>query len=263
MLAHVHIQKTGGTTLNYILRCSHGLRYCNARTWDKSSTLFTAADLKRLRLICPHLRSISGHRVTPASDLPPDIDYVTFLRDPIERTVSHYQYRVQRFGDRESLHDWLRHGRIRNLQVKRFAGGKEDIDVAKDNLKQCAFVGLTEHFDKSLVMAKCVLQPYRLRIAYQRRNTATDNTIKRQLLTNKETRQLLEKANHLDLELYRWARDELFTAQVGQYGPTLSRDVERFEAQRSGSKNLRYYTGTVWQRYAYRTVLNLYRQSIS
>ena len=63
--AFVHIEKTGGVTLNEALRRSFGIFHCDAEPWRGYTAMpFDADDYRRLRWIQPGLRSIAGHCVT-------------------------------------------------------------------------------------------------------------------------------------------------------------------------------------------------------
>jgi hypothetical protein len=101
MLAVVHIHKTAGTTLSGVLKHANGGTHCDVLAEDPQAPFFSAEDLRHLRRFYPRLRSILGHDVRAYSDLEtvmPDIEWVAFLREPLTRTASHYQYDVQRGG---------------------------------------------------------------------------------------------------------------------------------------------------------------------
>ena len=63
MLVFIHINKTAGRTVRYILRSSYGLRHCEVEPWHASWTdpPFSTHDLQRLRRFYPNLESIGGH----------------------------------------------------------------------------------------------------------------------------------------------------------------------------------------------------------
>src|SRR3972149_1040483 len=73
------------------------------------------------RRFYPRLRSILGHGVRVYTGLEreiPDIEYVTFLREPIVRTASHYQYDVQRGGVDLPFDEWITHDAVRDRQTR-------------------------------------------------------------------------------------------------------------------------------------------------
>lgn len=64
-----HIAKTGGTTLNGVLRTFNGFRYAHGRALlhkaPTSSRALHADDLELYLKIAPWLRCISGHAIRP------------------------------------------------------------------------------------------------------------------------------------------------------------------------------------------------------
>jgi len=176
MLAFAHLMKTAGTTINSILRRSFGLGHCDVHPWDKGATVFSADDFHYLKKIYSRIESLSGHELRPYSDISrvcPNLEWFTYLREPLTRTASHYQYSVQRnrkypgkSNKKEILfEDWLCREAAHNYQTKRIAG-TEDLDLAIKILKEnFLFVGLFERFDESLVMLQKKTQN-RLNIFY-------------------------------------------------------------------------------------------------
>src|SRR3990170_1027659 len=63
MLVFIHINKTGGSTVRYILRSSFGLHHCEVEPWHArwTGSPFSTSDLQRVRKLYPHLESIGGH----------------------------------------------------------------------------------------------------------------------------------------------------------------------------------------------------------
>ena len=95
--AFVHIPKTGGTTLKHILRRSFRTRHFDGRLLDHQPALCSnrkligAADYRHLGWIGKRVHSFAGHGIRPYSDLAdavPQLQYYTFLRDPMRRTIS-------------------------------------------------------------------------------------------------------------------------------------------------------------------------------
>ena len=89
LIAYVHVMKTGGQTMCDILRQSFPGRHCDLQ----ARGVATAEDLRFARRFYPGLLSVAGHGVVPLGDLAAACDsirYFVFLRDPVERCVSHY-----------------------------------------------------------------------------------------------------------------------------------------------------------------------------
>lgn len=237
MLAFVHIEKTAGITLNWILRRSFGLRHCDVLPWRKGADFFSAGDYQRIQKLYPRIDSIAGHDVKPYSDLDqirPDIRYFTFIREPLARCASHYQYQIQVMGKRISFDDWINTERYRNWQTKKLVG-TADIDASIRALKgNFIFVGLSERFDESLVIFRKRASSYSLNIRYNSRNVATDNKIKNQLLKDPKTKAQLLEANKLDSLLYEFVTRELYPRQKQEYGDTLDSDLSAFQKANHG-----------------------------
>jgi len=88
VLVFIHINKTAGRTVRYVLRSSYGLQHCEVEPWHAAwgGPPFSTPDLRRLRKVYPKLKSIAGHRVTGYVDLEErdtEFRYFTFLREPV------------------------------------------------------------------------------------------------------------------------------------------------------------------------------------
>jgi len=231
MLALVHIHKTAGTTLDDILARSYGVRHCYVPSVS-GKTAISAEDYQRIQKLCPAIDSIAGHSVSPYSDLEtarPDIQYYTFLRDPLIRSASHYQYQVQQQGKTCSFEEWIARGVKRNPQTIRIAGQNATVkDAIRYLTDRFFFVGLVERFDESLVLLRQQARDARLDIWYRRRRVAESDEIKNRLLGDARTRALLSDANRLDLELYEFVSHELYPRFQRRYDGTLDSDVAEF-----------------------------------
>jgi hypothetical protein len=100
ILALVHSPETGGSTLAKILEQTYGLRFGRSRSLNAILDPFgTEARLRAIGQPRDESRSpaVVGHFVFGMRELlPADTRYVTLLREPLERTLSHYAYVVAR-----------------------------------------------------------------------------------------------------------------------------------------------------------------------
>ena len=216
MIVFLHIPKTAGSTFQFILENSFGVSACH--TDHNKKPRFTQDDFDFARMVFPGMKSLAGHNlVDPLSLTVPDPFHITFLREPVARVFSNYQDTVLIGGNTASFEaDLRRNEHLENFQVKVIAGGR-DLDRAKRYLEQCRFVGLTEKFDLSLsVLGK--LCPYRLNPNYKRRRTAPANDIKKSLENDPRIVDMAREHNRLDLELYDFARTEIFPKFCAQAG---------------------------------------------
>jgi len=248
MLAFVHIGKTGGVSIRSLLRSAHGARHCEAASLrprpqgDPDQVRFMIpkygpGDISLLKSVMPGMRSLGGHHValwSGVDEVFPGTKYFLFLRDPLKRGASHYQFHVnnddytRKFGFKHFPWDrWVEWETHHNHQLKMLSPDV-DVDQAIALLNsKTVFVGLTEHFDESLVMMKRLLCPD-LNIAYRRQNTAADNTLARSLLAEARSRDQIREMYAKEFPLYEYVRNELYPRYRQQYGPTLAADVERF-----------------------------------
>lgn len=242
-IAVVHIHKTGGTTLSGVLKSSFGGRHCLVSAEDPHAPFYTAEDLGRLRRLYPSVTSIMGHEIRTYGDLDataPGLSYLTFLRDPLVRCASHYQYDVQRGGVDIPFDEWITHEVSPNRQTRHLAGPEATAaDAVRVLEERIRFVGVVERYDESLVMMRRALRVPEIR--YARKWTAPSNDIKRRLLDDPRTREMLVEANRDDLEVYRHALEEIHPRQVQAYGPSLADDVAAFREQNLGMSRWRMY----------------------
>jgi len=268
MLVFIHINKTGGRTIRYILRSSFGLRHCEVEPWHAqwSDPPFSAHDLERLRKIYPHLESIAGHRITGHIDLQKngaEIKYFTFMREPLKTCASRFQYNVQHRGKKNLIfEEWIQRDWTRNRQTKMIAGVEDVAEAIRIIQEKNIFVGLTERFDESIVMLKALIAN-NLDISYKRINVARKNSLAENLIANETSRRMLIEANQADLELYDFVRRELFPAQQNNYGATLEEDVMAYQQTRRDSFNKWNLTLSRLKQYLlYKPLLYLYRRGV-
>jgi len=242
MLAFIHINKTAGRTVRYILRSSFGLRHCEVEPWHAAWTgpSFSLHDLQRLRRLYPKLDSIAGHRVTGHVDLQGNgapLSYFTFMRDPLKTCASRFQYNVQYRGKTGLVFaEWIQKDWTRNHQTKMIGGGPDVSEAIRILRAKRVFVGLTERFDESLLLLKA-LRANDLDISYKPVNVSRDNTRAQSLLSNESNRQMLLEANQADLELYNFVTQELYPGFRREYGPALDADVAKYRQTRRNSFN--------------------------
>ena len=235
MLAFINNRRCGSETIESVLRSSFARRHCelSVRNSRKASPVIAAEELRRAQKIYPRLDCISGHGVVPWSDLVteyPDLRFFTFLRSPLERCASEYQFLVNRDGMRRTFESWIQSTEARNHQVRQLCG-HEDAETAIEMVQnRLGFVGLIDRFSESLVMFRRWANDERIDIRYHARNVTRDSRIRVQLLRNLETRRQLLDANREDLKLHAFVESTLYPTQVHAYGTRLEMDVEAFEA---------------------------------
>ena len=181
------------------------------------------------------------------------VAYVTMLREPVRRVVSHYWYVLDEpshylhervAGAGMSLRDYAEAGadlspELENGQLRLFSARSrtmlhtdaECLEEAKAALHEFAVVGTTERFDESLVAMERALGLRRP--AYVSENVAR----RRPKPLDAETRELIERRNRLDLELYAYAT-RLLEDRVRAGGARFRAHVRRLRRRNSAYRSL-------------------------
>jgi hypothetical protein len=227
--------KTAGQTICSILRQSFSGCHCDLVVPRPAR----AKDLRWAMRFYPRLKSIAGHCVVPYADLESAgfrPRYFTFLREPVDRCVSHYQFSVQKDGCRQPFDRWL--ARHANYQTQVLCG-HDDAGRAIELLeKRIGFVGLVERFNESLVLLRRWCG--RLDVRYRSRNIATDNRLKKDLLANPRTVALIRDHHAADITLYAYAKSIVYPRYVERFGSGLGAAVEELEESLPGPTILSY-----------------------
>jgi hypothetical protein len=258
ILGFVHIPKTAGTTLKFILRNSTFLRHCDLQPLVRDD-VFTDADFGFMQKIFFFgLHTISGHSlIHPTAHLSAPVRYFTFVREPLQRCLSHYQQIKrgrQKLGRDLSFEDYMQIKDVHDHQVRRIAG-QPDVERAKHELAtRYMFVGLTERFAESLLVFQRLCL-YRINPAHRRLHVTKDNTARSEVLDNPESRRLLEQGNQLDLQLYQYVRDELYPALREKAGLS-DREVDEAKFV-SNSYPLRYKVTRGYNNAVYKPLVRL------
>jgi hypothetical protein len=243
----IHIPKTAGTTFGNIIKRQYlpSARFpiYSSQAFDHFKDL-SQAQKSKIRLLHGHI-PFGYHKMLAQPSL-----YITFLREPVDRVISHYYY-VRQHPEHElydlvvnqnlSLKDYvcsgilpeLDNGQCRMLAGLWGAGIKSEIpfgecpaevlDIAKRNLREnIAGIGLKERFDESLVLIGAA---FRWRNLLYVSENVTANKPHTDAL-GADVVACMEDCNRLDIELYRYGR-QLFEQQINQLA-SFNKDLIRF-----------------------------------
>lgn len=239
----LHIPKASGTTFHSVLDRMYDkselfdIRVVNKKLTTQSFIDLPLEDKKKIKMLKGHLH-YGIHKHFDASE---DIKYITLLRSPESRIVSHYYYVLshpghylfnQVVGKKMTLLDYALSDLSSELDngQTRLISGLEEVEINKcnrdmlntsiDNL-QSNFLsfGITEKFDESLVL-------------FQNKLGWTGvpcfkimNDSKKKRIIPPDVINKIRKRNHLDIELYNWALSQ-FDRQLDAL-PNLDGELNR------------------------------------
>jgi hypothetical protein len=248
-IVFLHVPKTAGTTLHAVL--VDNVPYGTARSGGnvfRGRGGYDPQRLARRRELERGLRAgdrvVSGHLpYTVKVAFPEDARYVTMLRDPVDRLLSHYhavsrRRRLKSPGDplepETTIDDLIeQHVLFDNLHVRMLSDAEDPagpvtedhLRQAKHNLKEFTAFGLVDRFDESLVLLGRRLGLRSLLAPSQRVN------VERPGVDEPAVVAAARRHNELDVKLYRYA-SRLFARAVADEGPDFALDLEALRAAR-------------------------------
>lgn len=252
----LHIAKTAGTSFCSFLeahyRSSEICPVCDlSQVLGGKLTPFEVARRPVNNIKDKGYQFIRGHMgYVPISLLEGEIRAVTILRDPVERTVSHYngimrnkrhwmrkllpkaKMTIQEFLDFEPCRKLITNFQTRNIaldlrgwqsvdlgkllafeELDTALSGGELLDEAKERLDSFLFVGITEEFDESIKrLCNSIGWPHWERSHPLLLNVTPENSVKKADLSEK-TIKLIEELTELDQNLYDY-RSKIFYNKV-------------------------------------------------
>jgi len=262
----VHIPKTAGGTVSSMFRAAY-----TKRGLHKAGNYMRGPEKTRRKIAKDpdgwrKWQSRGGHvsighvpYVVFRDAVPPGTLYMTFMREPVDRVLSHYYRHIHRIDPSRSG-VVKKHARARikadsleqalvemnmpqlNNLCTRFLCSQEDVlgrlpdvavEEAKENLSRFAFIGIQERFEESLVLLQRMLGlAY---IPYEDRHVSRPGQRPGADDISAEQRALIVDHNRLDIELYRHAL-ALFEEAVAEAGESFIADVEALRARDSSSR---------------------------
>ena len=171
----------------------------------KASAVFAK---KRAQKISKDFDIIHGHFYPEKYDfLGSNSQYITFMRDPVQRILSNYFY-LKRKIDRKhpdalivnqlgfSLEEFANHPDNKNVQAH---------CLQSQDLKEYQFVGITEHYNESLSALK---QQMGIECPFVHSENVNQNA-KSEYEVSAESIKVIEQCNQEDIKLYNIALDRL------------------------------------------------------
>lgn len=267
IIAFSHIPKTGGLTLERILRQNFGARHITVIHKNVGAgAIYTANDLRRDLRIYPWVRSLSGHPLKIHSNLQSlgiEFLWYTFFRDPYKRYLSLYQHQFTRGKAKHKLSfgEWMQTFGRRN-QMVRWIAGEEDLEAAKQVIaEKMVFVGMTENYDVSLLLLKRALGLSEMSIAYKRPvNQAPTVDVRERILSEFDRyREDIHEKNNLDVLLYEHAKNSVWPRQVRTFGRPTDAEDSKIEVRKPirAAHKLRRWQNRAYRNLVYKPVLRL------
>ena len=228
----LHIQKTGGITLQRLLRRKLGLslqtRAIRLFT-ERHSAVTVEQQLQRKKL---QDRYVVGHFCYGIHQyLPQPFTYMTFLREPVARIISLYDYSrtnptayYHQHALNKSLEEFALQTQLMELdngQMRFLAGSSNDYFINRTPIGQCdstllatakrniethfSFIGITEYFDQSILLLQQIMDWNSC--LYLRRNSSQ---IKDKAIISDQLKHQIAERNWLDIQLYEYAKNLLW-----------------------------------------------------
>lgn len=242
-----HIPKTGGTTLRQILSTFYPPeQIVTVNEMMEKDNLFkrlshsTASEHRQIRLICGHF--IQGvHELLQQRST-----YITLLRHPLERLISHYYYQrcnpqyrmLYRKAQTMSFRDFVLGHMVRNhwdnFQT-RLISGVLNADCEKDKMLQRALCNLKDHyllagttelFDESILLLQQLLG---WKPPFYKRDNVTSYRLRLSDIPRWYLKQI-EPYYALDMELYLYVRNTL-RQQLKERGLVFKKKLFFFKIQ--------------------------------
>ena len=227
LFIHLHIPKTGGTTLRDIIQRQYQAeKILMIPKLDESEDILkevSTSQINQLKLIQGHLKyGIHNHFHRRAK-------YFAIIRDPINRVLSTYYYVLSQKNNPQNLstsnnqmtiYDYVQSGVnpfLINGQTQLISGKTGNIDnpiikseelfsLAKENIaNDFLFLGITEMFDETILILKNMLgwhMPY-YSIANRTKNKPNYDAVNPTIIS------FIKEHNQLDIKLYNFTKTSL------------------------------------------------------
>ena len=205
----LHIEKTAGMTMHRILHRDY-FNYVSPdprKIWNPDTRMWPIRHFNN-----------GGHSIQKSSRF----DYqFTILREPLARYISHFNWRANVMGESWSFDDYLAMDEFSDFQSKKICN-YTNCEVELDALKEFTFVGIMEHFDRTLTILG---RDIGLKTEYRRENIKKYSSAVVYDKLTPEVQKVCIANNQRDLRLYQ-AATELFSTTAGNETDTKVRTID-------------------------------------
>jgi len=245
-IIYIHLMKTGGSTLRTVLEREYGLDavftlyekgqqqdICIDRYWEMS-----IENREKKRVFAGHLHFGLHEK------LEGPYNYLTMLRDPVERIISLYHYirsmpnhghHKRIVGENMSMSDFVESemsSTLGKLYIQFISGirtlsyweySEEALNATKLRLQEFfPIVGILEKLDESLLLMK---RAYGWKTPYYVKENTTKN--KPEVTHTDKDMEIIRKVSRMDRELYAHV-DNMLEATINEQGADFYDDLEAF-----------------------------------
>lgn len=246
LFIHLHIPKTGGTTLRDIIQRQYrSEKILMIPKLEESENILkevSTSQINQLKLIQGHLKyGIHNHFHRRAK-------YFAIIRDPINRVLSTYYYVLSQKNNPQNLstsnnqmtiYDFVQSGVnpfLINGQTKLISGKTGNIDnpiieseelfsLAKENIENdFLFLGITEMFDETILILKNMLgwhMPY-YSIANRTKKKPNYDAVNPTIIS------FIKEHNQLDIKLYNITKTSLLN-RIAEENDIFQNRINKFK----------------------------------
>ncbi len=221
----IHVPKAAGTTVRSLIEANYPIERQVAIYRAGGVTLHDYL-MNDVRSQLPQAEIVYGHiPVVIHNYVEQHCDYFTFLRDPIERSISFYKYVKHDFAE-HPLHRRIQRGEITfkiwcrrrniesNKQVQMMAGHDRIthadaamLDAAKETLRNFKYFGFFEDFQQSVQRCGEIFDWNMAGIQVRNLSSRSNQDFLDAEGINAADLECLKKMNQFDVELYDFARE--------------------------------------------------------
>ena len=239
MIIFIHIEKTAGTTLNYLF-INNFIFFYSLKTWDIWSNnpdhTVSEQDYKRFIRIFPFIKGIGGHHLRYLDNQVEEsaMKFITFVREPIDRYISHWRHQRYKMNIDWTIEQFLDESRFNNNMVRKFSKSIS-VEEAISVIDKMNYVGVQEDFDTSLLLMKSELSlgdNFSLAYKFRNKGVSKNNTEP----FNKEILERIRKNNEKDLVLYNYIIENIHKRNKDRYKGNLKSELDDLKKLRINFK---------------------------
>ncbi|SKB14092.1 hypothetical protein PL11201_580084 [Planktothrix sp. PCC 11201] len=205
----IHIPKTAGTTLGYLLDYGTSRRILWDYCPDYSNALLKPQEkeylLKHKEFIEKQFDVIHGHfYYSKYSWLFPNAKYITCVRHPVARVISHFQHIMNEKNEQDYLYQAVKSNQIDIIDFASIydIGNAHTVHLKGQSIQDYDFIFINERFDESFYL-------FQKKFNFQRQDEYMNkNTIP--FINKSENRNIkkLEFSNDIIQEIYKRTVDD-------------------------------------------------------